>query len=417
MAHFGLICPPGSSHVTGLTTIARQLCARGHRATVFNILDVEELAAREGVQFQAIGQAHHPRGSFAAFSQKFSELHGVEALRFGLKVALEEIRMLLDEAPDAMRAAGVTALLVDQGQPAGSSIAERLGVPFVTVCNAVPMDPDPDVPLSATNWGPAQSSLERVRNRAVYRVFDLAATPMRRTINAYRTRWGLRRLASLYSTFSPLLELAQQTEDFDFPRRARPSQLRYIGMIRRTGSSNVSFPFERLDGRPLVYGSLGTVRSDDQGVFRMLAGACAALDAQLVITLGGKGDAAAYADLPGNPLVVRYVPQLAILQRASATVCHAGNNTVLESLSCGVPVVAVPLNGDQYGVAARLQHAGAGERVELRQLSADTLRQALERVLTVASYKDRAQAIGASLARAGGEQRAADLIEQVVGRA
>ena len=50
---------------------------------------------------------------------------------------------LLEEAPDAMRATGVTALLVDQGQPAGSTIAERLprfaGIfaVILVVCSAV----------------------------------------------------------------------------------------------------------------------------------------------------------------------------------------------------------------------------------------------------------------------------------------
>jgi zeaxanthin glucosyltransferase len=415
MAHFGLVCPPGTSHVTGLTTIARELCARGHQATVFNILDVEDLARREGVGFSPLGVKHHPKGAFKAFSDHLSQLQGIEALRFGLKVAREEIAMLLEEAPDAMRAAGVTALLVDQGQPAGSTIAERLDVPFITVCNAVPVDPDSSVPLSGTSWGPAHSWADRLRNRAAYRIFDLAATPLRQKINAYRSRWGLTHLRSLYDTFSPILEIAQQTVDFDFPR-TRPPQFHYIGLIRRVGSAHVTFPFERLDGRPVVYASLGTVRTDGQGVFRLLAEACAGLDAQLVITLGGQGDEAAYADLPGRPVVVKYAPQFAVLERAAVTVCHAGNNTVLESLSCGVPVVAVALNGDQYGVAARLHHSGAGERIDAKKLSAPELRAAIGRLLSDPSYKSRAAVIKASLARAGGERRAADLVEQTLGR-
>jgi len=417
MAHFGLICPPGTSHVTGLTTIARTLCARGHQATVFNILDVEDLARREGVQFHPLGVKNHPPGSFKAFSQEMSRLQGLQALRFGLNVALDEISMLLDEAPDAMRSVGVTALLIDQGQPAGSTIAARVGVPFITICNAVPIDPDPSVPLSATPWGPSTSWAGRLRNRAIYWTFDLTATPIRRRINKYRRTWGMTPLRSLYDTFSPLLELAQQTEDFDFPRPSRPSHFHYVGLIRRVGSADVPFPFERLDGRPMVYGSLGTVRTDDQGVFRVLAEACSPLDAQLVLTLGGKGQIDAYADLPGSPIVVDYAPQLAVLERASVTVCHAGNNTVLESLAYGVPVLAMALNGDQYGVAARLVRSGAGERLQVSQLNVAAVREILQRMLSQPSYRDRALSMQASLRRAGGETRAADLIEQSLGSA
>ena len=163
--------------------------------------------------------------------------------------------------------------------------------------------------------------------------------------------------------FSPILELSQQTEDFDFPRYSAPSQFHHIGLLRRIRSSNVPFQFERLDGRPLVYATLGTVAKDTEGVFRMLAESSAELNLQLVITLGGHGDPRQYANLPGAPIVVLYAPQFAILERAAITVCHAGNNTVLESLANGVPVIAIPLNTDQYGTAARLKYSGAGERI------------------------------------------------------
>ena len=122
-----------------------------------------------------------------------------------------------------MAAGGIDALLVDQGQPAGSTLAERLKIPFVTICNAVPVNRDPDVPLSGTSWDPARSWAGRLRNRACYNVFDIAARPLRQTINTYRSRWGLRPLRSLFDTTSPILELAQQTAEFDFPRRTRRS--------------------------------------------------------------------------------------------------------------------------------------------------------------------------------------------------
>ena len=125
--HFGLLCPPGISHVTCLTAIARELGSRGHRATVFNIPDVAEIAAVEGVSFHALGAKAHPPGSFKAFADTMGGLHGIAAMRYGLKVAGAEILTLLDEAPQAMRAAGVTALLVDQGQPAGSTMRSEWG--------------------------------------------------------------------------------------------------------------------------------------------------------------------------------------------------------------------------------------------------------------------------------------------------
>ena len=201
MSHFGLVCPPGTSHVTGLTTIARELCRRGHRATIFNIADVEGLAQKEGMAFHPLGAKDHPKGSFAKFSEKFSHLHGMEALQFGIKIAINEIVMLLEEAPEAMRRAGVTALLIDQGQVAGSTLAERLDLPFISICNAVPFDPDIFVPPSFTSWEPPTSWLGRLRIRAAYRALDWATTPMRHKINSYRKTWGFKALHSVYDSF------------------------------------------------------------------------------------------------------------------------------------------------------------------------------------------------------------------------
>jgi zeaxanthin glucosyltransferase len=417
MAHFGLICPPGPSHVTALTGIARELCRRGHRATLFGVLDVETLARHEGVEFHPLGARKFPRGALEAFTLQLSHLHGFKVMAFARQKELDEITMFLEEAPDAMRTAGVTALLIDQVLVPGSSIAEHLNVPFITVCNAAPMDSDPGVPLPYLGWGPASSWAGRMRIRIAWRLLELVLTPLRNTINAYRKAWNLKPLRTIDETNSLLLRLSQQTKDFDFPRDPRSPLIHYIGLIRRDGSSGVPFPFEKLDGRPLVYASLGTMRTDTEGFFHTLAEACATLPVQLVITLGGQSDPGQYAHLPGAPLVVQNAPQLAVLERTSVTVCHGGNNTVLESLAYGVPVIAIPLMLDQYGIAARLHHSGAGERIALRHISADGVRTALNRVMKNPSYKARAQILRQSLERAGGQRRAADLIEQVLGSA
>jgi zeaxanthin glucosyltransferase len=416
MAHFGLVCPPGTSHVTGLTTIARELCGRGHRATVFNILDVEDLARREGVEFRALGVKDHPLGAFKAFSDRQSQLQGLEALRFGMTMARREMAMLLEEAPDAMRDAGVTALLIDQGQPAGSTLAERLNVPFVTICNALAANPDPSVPPAMLGWDLATTWAGRLRIRAAHRIFDLAATPLRNVINGYRRQWHLPPLRSIYQTSSPILQLAQQSAEFDFPRTTLPSQFHYIGLIRRVASSNVAFPFERLDGRPLVYASLGTMTNDSKGVLRLIAEACSTLHVQLVLSLGGNGDIGSYADLPGAPIVMPFAPQLALLERAAIGI-FPGTNSVLESLVHGVPAIVLPMYADQFGLSARLERSGAGGRITPERLTADSLRELLRRILSDSSFTERAKAIGASIERAGGERRAADLIEETLGRA
>jgi len=417
MEHFALICPPLPSHVTGMTALARELVQRGHLATMFNIADARLPTVTEGIGFVQIGTEDHPEGSLNAFSRDVARLSGIPALRFGILAAQKEANSLLRDVPAAMVAHGVTAIIGDQGSPVCSSIAERLGIPFFSVCNAIAANRDPSVPPSFTGWYPGEGPLIRLRNRAANLSVDSAVRPITRTINQYRRQWGLPKVRKLEETFSPYAQISQQSEDFDFPNPSRPRHFHYIGLLRRAASDAVPFPFERLDGRPVLYASLGTVMGSAPGVYRTLARACEGLPVQLVITLGGAAETAEHAELPGNPIVVRRAPQLALLRRAALTFCHAGLNTVLESLSFGVPVLALPMVTDQFAVGARLRRSGAGDAITRKQFDSPLLRTTLSRLLAEPSYRARAGQLAISLRNAGGEKRAADIIEQAIGMA
>jgi MGT family glycosyltransferase len=159
---------------------------------------------------------------------------------------------------------------------------------------------------------------------------------------------------------------------------------------------------------------MGTLQNRFGRVFRTIAAACVELNNQLVISLGGGLNPEAFPNLPGNPLVVKYAPQLELLEKASLSITHAGLNTTLESLDYGVPMVAIPITDDQPGVAARIAWTGAGEFVTLSRLNVANLREAIARVLTDRSYKQNAVRLQASIRKTGGVTRASDIIEQAV---
>jgi UDP:flavonoid glycosyltransferase YjiC (YdhE family) len=113
-------------------------------------------------------------------------------------------------------------------------------------------------------------------------------------------------------------------------------------------------------------------------------------------------------------MVVQSLAQLGKLKKTTLTITHAGMNTTLESLSNGVPMVAIPIANDQPGVAARIAWTGAGEFISLSRLSVPKLRAAIHRVLTQDSYKQNAVRLQEAIRRAGGVSRAADIVEQAI---
>ncbi|MGZ5983214.1 MAG: glycosyltransferase [Isosphaeraceae bacterium] len=143
-----------------------------------------------------------------------------------------------------------------------------------------------------------------------------------------------------------------------------------------------------------------------------MAEACDGLNTQLVISTGRGVSPDTLGDLPGRPVVVPYAPQLELLRRAVLAVTHAGLNTVLDALSTGVPMVAVPVTNDQPGIAARMAWTGAGEAIPLRQATIQRLRTLVARVLSNPSYRAAAERVRDSIQAGGGAPRAAEIIEQ-----
>ncbi len=410
--HFGIITPPVPGHLHPFGALGRELISRGHRVTLFHMRDLEERVRDEQLEFVPVGVADVPIGALKESLSKLGKLDGLAALRFTIGEVRKTTGMMLRDAPAAMKAAGIEALLVDQTEPAGATIAELLGIPFITVCNALMLNREAGVPPAFSAWKLGSGICSRLRNQAGYTLSELALRPVANVVAHYRRRWGLPALRSAADTLSRLAQISQQPPAFEYPRQELPVTFHYVGPLRRPGNKVIPFPWQKLDGKPLVYASLGTLQNGKEQVFRTFAEACVGLNVQLVMTHGGGLDAS--IDFPGNPIVVSYAPQLEVLQKASLTLTHAGLNTVLDSLSYGVPLVAVPITYEQPAIAQRVRWCGAGQAIAYKALSKERVRAAIQAVLGDPNYASNAQRVQRSIREAGGVARAADVIEQVL---
>lgn len=414
MTHFGVILPPVSGHLNPMAALGRELQQRGHRVTFFQIPDVASKVLAEGLEFCPIGQSDHPLGSLPQSVAQLGKLSGIAALRFTIRAIQKTTGAICRDAPGAIKQAGVEALLVDQTEPAGGTIAEFLGIPFVTICCALAINREASIPPIFTPWTYQSAWWRKLRNQAGYFLFDRITQPIQTTLAEFRQQWQLPPHSCHEDSFSQLAQISQQPLTFDFPRIALPQSFHYAGPLRNQSPRVVTFPYERLTGQPLIYASLGTLQNTKKEVFRCIAAACEKLDAQLVMSHGGGMSEQAAQSMPGNPLIVEYAPQLELLARAKLTVTHAGLNTVLDSLSNGVPLVTIPITYEQPAIAARLRWAKCGEVIALNHLSVSRLRALVQQVLTDDSYTKNAARLKESIRQAGGVKRAADIVEQAI---
>jgi len=414
MTHFGVICPPYPGHLNPHAALGRELIARGHQVTVLQISDLEFKVKSEGLGFWEIGQSLYQAGSLAQTFTQLAKLSEIKALQYSVNFCRHITEIFCEDAPHAIQAAGIDVLIVDQLEPVGETIAEALKLPFICVSCGQVIHRRVDVPPFFTSWSYHNAWWARLRNQIAYTILDYSCGPILQVINRYRKQWSLAPYRHIYESNARLAHISQEPVAFDFPIPNLPKHLHYVGPLRNQSPQSISFPFEQLTGQPLIYASLGSVQNTKQRVFHCIAEACQDLGVQLVITHGGGMSQRSIQQLPGNPLVVEYAPQREVIARASLTITHGGLNTIMDSLSYGVPLVAIPITFEQPGSGARIQAAGVGEVILVSQLTVERLRAAIQKVLSCHFYRENAGKIQKAIAASGGVKRAAEIIEQVI---
>lgn len=416
MTHFGILSPGAATGpLNTMLPLGQELQRRGHRVTHFATLDTQSKVQAAGIEFSPIGEQDFPVGSSAESLAKLGQLRGQAAFKYTIDLLKQISAVTLRDAPAAIKAAGVEALLVNQSSVEGGTIADFLGIPFITVCSAVVLNREPSVPPFFTTWKYSPATWARLRNQMGYTLLARVAKPLAELIDEYRREWKLPLYSHPNDNYSQLAQISNAPAEFEFPRQELPPWFHFTGSYHTPANrAPVAFPYEKLTDKPLIYASMGTLQNRLTWVFETIASACEELDAQLVISLGGSAKPESLPNLPGNPLVVEYAPQLEVLEKATLMITHAGMNTTMECVKKGVPMVAIPVANDQPGVAARIAWTGAGELITLKKLNVPRLRNAVRQVLTKESYKQNALRLQAATLGAGGVSRAADIIEQAV---
>ncbi|MFJ8495605.1 glycosyltransferase [Streptomyces sp. NPDC094038] len=166
-------------------------------------------------------------------------------------------------------------------------------------------------------------------------------------------------------------------------------------------------------GRPLVYVSLGTKFNATPGVLEAILEALADEEFDVVATTGASRPPSLLREA-GNITVKEFIPQALIVPHADAVVCHAGYGTLMSALCSGRPAVAIPLgNADGPANGARLAATGAGITMSVQEATRETLRQAVQRVLTEREFRTSARTLADGARELPPLAKAAQLLERL----
>lgn len=180
--------------------------------------------------------------------------------------------------------------------------------------------------------------------------------------------------------------------------------------------SNSPFPLHLLQGKKVVYISLGTVVSAGQLPFyRSCIEAFREMDLLVVLSTGQFDELQALEPIPPNFIVRTYAPQPLLMPYTHVFISHGGMNSIHDALRHEVPLLVIPQTFEQTINAIRVQELGAGISwwKKKDRITPQNLQAAVKRLLTEPAFATNLRKIKASFEAAGGIKRAIEAIEHL----
>jgi MGT family glycosyltransferase len=396
MARIVVLSVPAYGHLNPVLPIVRRLVRRGHQVTVFNEASFEPLIAATGASFAAYPPVIH----LEDFSRTLKDGNMIA----WIEMILGATGPLLSALTRQLRAHPLDLLVFDGIAVWGEMLASKLRLPSVAISTTFMSDA---FDRSAGEIVRDLVSIVPLLPRFIWdalRVIPQGPLDVPKTLPLVPRRGDV--------------TLMLTSREFHPPSRRRDEpHFVFVGCAIDPETRRETFDFGRLDGRPLLYVSLGTLHHGNAAFFDTCIEAFGSFPGQVLVSVGRGTDLSRYASAPPSFLFAEAVPQLAVLERTSVFLTHGGLNSVHEALWHGVPMVAVPQQIEQLHNSEAMQAAGAGLVIDAeakgRHVTAEVLRQSVDRVMADRRTFAAASAlIGASLRQGGGIEEAASIIER-----
>jgi MGT family glycosyltransferase len=397
LARITILSVPAYGHLLPMLGVIRELVRRGHDVEVLNGAEMEPVVARTGARFVAYPPAL-TAGDF------------VTTLKNGNLVAFMDMMLkvtppLADFTLAHLKANRPDVVVYDAIAYWGVIAKRTLNLPSVS-----------DSPIFVP---------ELIRHMVSWRELFWYVQQIVRYLPSLA--WSWIKIAWLFGVsrlplFLPFLPMRADVNVILSSREVHPrsplfdsKKWVFVGGTMDPETRPDPFDFSRLDGRPLVLVSLGTIQFTNDAFFRMVMETFADFPAQFVLAAGPGSDPSRLGPPPENFIVVPTYPQLPLLERAAAFITHGGLGSIHEGLWHGVPMVGVPQHFEQLRNARAAQSGITilDDRCYGRDVTGPELRAALEQVLSDPSFRAESKRLGETLRAGGGAVAAADVIERV----
>lgn len=330
---------PAFGHINPMLPIMAELVKQGHKVTVYNNLEFEELINKTGAEFK-LPPFRIELPDFKEFKDSFKIAE--RSLEVTKIATTALINVFKKDRPDC--------IIHDSLSPWSKIVSQHLKIPAIAL-----------VPSMAIN----QSVL--LKSKINIEIFFEVISKFKRFINIYRQ---FKEIYNQYSIKTPsIFDIFSSKENLNIVFTSRSIQIeessfgsnyKFVGpsIYRRNEQLLEEKLFEKKS--KIIYISLGTIYNDDFNFYKMCFEVFKNTNSQVFMSIGKDIKRSDLGKIPNNFYVGEYLPQLQILEKADLFLTHGGMNSINESLYYGVPMIMFPQMLEQKANAYRIEELGAG---------------------------------------------------------
>ncbi|XP_017558420.1 UDP-glucuronosyltransferase 2A1-like [Pygocentrus nattereri] len=414
-----LVLPGEFSHWYNMRVIVDELVARNHSVTVLIHSASPSINFKQKENFKYIVFKVSTEKEEAEFlwqnfinSSMNETLTGIQTLLLFWNI-MSEIQSYLESICDGMllnqeliaslRESHFDVLLFDPVMPCSDLLAETLGLPLVMsnrlflaytferLCGQLPTPPS-YVPAVATqgHLTDHMSFIERVENVLLYVALTALYKLQMITFDKCYTKITGKPTTVCDTMGKVDIWLIRTYWDFEYPRPLLPN-FKFVGGLQCKPAKPLPKEMEEFvqssgdDG--IVVFSLGSMVKD---LPKKRANTIAAALGQIPQKVLWRYTGEKPDTLAPNTRLYDWIPQNDLLghPKTKAFITHGGTNGIYEAIYHGVPMVGIPLFGDQTDNLFHMKTKGAAVILEYNKMETKDLKDALTEVINNPSYKE-----------------------------
>mgnify|MGYP003462098661 FL=1 len=388
MSKIVFFCIPAHGHTNPTLGVVKELVSRGHQVWYYSYNIMREKIESAGATFISCDDYDTEQNLSAKDATRVGK-----DLAFSTKILVDTTLALDDKVCREMTELKPDCIVADSMALWGKAVALKLGIPFVS---------------STTTFAFNQHSA-KIMKQGLGDLLKMLFVMPKTSKQVKRLKdkgYPVNNILDIIGNDDNTHTIVYTSPEFQPCSETFSEKYAFVGPSIRPTTEEIEKKRDKL-----IYISMGTVNNDMMPFYKSCISALTKTDYQVIMSVGNLVSIEDFGRLPENISVYSHVDQIAVLEKADVFVSHCGMNSVNESLYFEVPLVMLPQTSEQKGVAERVSQLGAGIKFD-KSDGASVLR-AINKILSVDTYKQNAKKIAEGFKNSSGAKGAADKIIQV----